>query len=307
MENKIINYINNFWVKTVSPTVKSLFASNKENTDKIVKAIENKEYETVNPDSISDPIVEAQNKTTQAVENLEIPKEITVKNFPLFPEFPNNSEIVDAINELKEKIEGLELKPNITVKNDLNKFLALFRSGRDKNDIINALEKLKESFDSLVIPESKDYTNLIKKISEKIDSFEFKSFVIPEELIENNQIKVKVDRVGSGGWGREIVGVKNIIGAQVNPATNEELITLNTKDFATEETLQAVLAASGGSVYNFIQSEISGAYEYYGYASSTGWKFKRMTVATEIWMVASGVGDYDTAWADKISKDYNYV
>jgi hypothetical protein len=221
MEKKVINYINQFWVKTLTPTIQKLFVSNNENSDKIVEAIKNKEYETVNPDSISSPIVEAQNETTQAVKDLEIPKEITVKNFPEYPSFPDNVGIIEAINELKGKIEGLELKPNITVKNDLNKFLALFRSGRDKKDVINALEALKTSFDS--IPASRDYTDLITDIAQKIESKEYPIFSIPEELIEDNRIRVKVDRVGSGGWGREIVGLKNAIGTHINPATEETL------------------------------------------------------------------------------------
>jgi hypothetical protein len=80
----------------------------------------------------------------------------------------------------------------------------------------------------------------------------------------------------------------------------------DTSLLATEETLQAVLASSGSS-YNFVQSEEGATYEYYGFASSTGWRIKRMTVATGIWKVAEGTGDYDTAWADRASKTYIYA
>lgn len=79
------------------------------------------------------------------------------------------------------------------------------------------------------------------------------------------------------------------------------------KQIATEETLQAVLAASGGSVYNYIQSAADATYKYYGFASSTGWKFKRKTLATGVWMVAEGAGSYDTNWTARASKTYSYV
>lgn len=76
---------------------------------------------------------------------------------------------------------------------------------------------------------------------------------------------------------------------------------------ATEETLQAVLAASGGSVYNYIQTSEEATYTYYGYASSTGWKIKRETNATGIFKQAEGTGDYDTAFADRANKNYQYA
>jgi hypothetical protein len=76
---------------------------------------------------------------------------------------------------------------------------------------------------------------------------------------------------------------------------------------ATEETLQAVLAASGGSTYNYIQSETTASYKYYGYASSTGWKIKRKTLATGVWEVAEGTGDYDTNWSNRASQSYAYT
>jgi len=79
------------------------------------------------------------------------------------------------------------------------------------------------------------------------------------------------------------------------------------KNPATEETLQAVLSAQGGSVYNYIQSATDATYKYYGYASSTGWKFKRKTLSTGVWEVSSGSGDFDTNWADKNNKIYLYV
>jgi hypothetical protein len=75
---------------------------------------------------------------------------------------------------------------------------------------------------------------------------------------------------------------------------------------ATEETLQAVLAATGGSTYTYIQSATTALYKYYGYYSATGWQIKRKTLATGVWQKATGLGDYDTAWADRANKTYSY-
>lgn len=79
------------------------------------------------------------------------------------------------------------------------------------------------------------------------------------------------------------------------------------KTIATEETLQAVLSAQGGSTYNFIQSATDSLYKFYGYASSTGWKIKRKTLASGVWEVAEGLGDYDTAFSDRANKSYSYT
>lgn len=65
--------------------------------------------------------------------------------------------------------------------------------------------------------------------------------------------------------------------------------------------------SSGIVVYNFIQSDEDVTYKYYGFVSTEGWRIKRKTLATGIWHVASGVGDYDDAWADRANKEYAYL
>jgi hypothetical protein len=90
----------------------------------------------------------------------------------------------------------------------------------------------------------------------------------------------------------------------ISQISNPPRVVENSKELATEETLQAVLSAQGGSVYNYIQSDSDATYKYYGFASSSGWKFKRKTLATGVWNVAEGSGDYTTNWADRASKSY---
>jgi hypothetical protein len=101
----------------------------------------------------------------------------------------------------------------------------------------------------------------------------------------------------------EVYGVK-----KVSPfVDNGDGNLVRQPKIATEETLQAVLSAQGGSVYNYIQSAEDATYKYYGYASSTGWKIKRKTLATGVWEVAEGAGDYATAWADRATHSYSYT
>jgi len=74
-----------------------------------------------------------------------------------------------------------------------------------------------------------------------------------------------------------------------------------------EQLLADILSASGGSPYNFIQTDEDATYKYYGFTNGTNWKFKRKTLATGVWKVADGTGDYDTNWADRAAKTYVYA
>lgn len=91
--------------------------------------------------------------------------------------------------------------------------------------------------------------------------------------------------------------LKNATGVLINPITNEK----------GDEIVAAVNAISGTTPFNYIQSDTTATLKYYGYASSTGWKIKRKTLATGVWEVASAAGDYVTAWADRANKNYSYV
>ena len=136
---------------------------------------------------------------------------------------------------------------------------------------------------------------ILKKISEEKPDIEKVTLVDSKgKPIDFTKIKGGSDSSiwrSSGGF--ENVGIKNSSDTRINPAT--------------EETLQAVLAASGVSTYNYIQSDTGATYKYYGYASATGWQFKRKTLSTGVWMIADGTGDYDTAWADRANKAYAYT
>jgi hypothetical protein len=65
--------------------------------------------------------------------------------------------------------------------------------------------------------------------------------------------------------------------------------------------------SAASASYNYIQSDEDATYKYYGFISTAGWRFKRKTLATGVWEVASGTGDYDAAWADRENKEYGYL
>lgn len=63
---------------------------------------------------------------------------------------------------------------------------------------------------------------------------------------------------------------------------------------------------SGVVKYNFIQKDEGGTYTYYGFAEDGIWQIKRKTIATGVWEVVSGTGDYTTNWTDRASKTYGF-
>ena len=88
--------------------------------------------------------------------------------------------------------------------------------------------------------------------------------------------------------------------------------SISRTNLATEETLQAVLAASGGTTYNYVKMDEGATYTYFGYTSTTGWQIKRMTNADTSLLYADGLfsgtyADFDTAWAARASITYAYT
>jgi hypothetical protein len=64
--------------------------------------------------------------------------------------------------------------------------------------------------------------------------------------------------------------------------------------------------AGGSASYNYVRSDDTGVYKYYGFADPTGWQFKRKTLATGVWELSEGLGDFDTNWTDRAIKTYTY-
>lgn len=58
--------------------------------------------------------------------------------------------------------------------------------------------------------------------------------------------------------------------------------------------------------WNFISKAEDASLLYYGFARATGWQIKRKNKLSGSWSVASGAGDFDSAWADRANKSYGY-
>jgi len=79
---------------------------------------------------------------------------------------------------------------------------------------------------------------------------------------------------------------------------------------ATEETLQALLAASGGAyaiAYGKNVLDAGHYYTAYQAVGGTAWRIKRINATTSSIEWASGADNLAAAWAAKTSQNYSYT
>ena len=79
-----------------------------------------------------------------------------------------------------------------------------------------------------------------------------------------------------------------------------------------DDIINAINGIGGATSYNYIQSDDTGTYKYYGFTNADGWLIKRKTLATGVWELASGLftgtyATYDLAFSDRASITYNYT
>ncbi len=156
--NKIIIFLKNLWRDSIMPLVRTQNEKSDRNAERIVSAIQEKKNATDisinNPDDISFPIVDELQKTTQAI------KEIVLPEMPA--QIDTRQELKDIKDTFKEEIKKLDRE--VIVKNDMGQLLSLFKSNKDKGDIIKELRKLGEN-----IPKNTDYSDILGKIEQKIE------------------------------------------------------------------------------------------------------------------------------------------
>jgi hypothetical protein len=228
--------------------------NHKDISDPIVKAIEKKEYETVDPNSISSPIVEAQNETTRAIKDLQ---------FPEIPEFPETdfSEVVQTLKQLLNKETSVVVKQG-DVKIDLKSVV----KGLDKIEAL--LPKLKPQevidytlmFDQMcTLMEKPGYsiellriTEMLEKIAEsKFPDFKFNKD--GELIVEQGKQRIFFDHKNQNKAGEYIDPLTEQTGILIKEAV-EGITPTDTSTLATEETLQAV----AGLDHNNILVDTSG-------------------------------------------------
>jgi hypothetical protein len=270
----------------------------KEISDPIVSAIEKKVIPTVDTDAISSPIVNALEDVITAIEDKEGIEEVTVKN--ISEAKADFTEVITILTNILNKEEKeiefpeqkdvvIDLKPVVKGLEELKKKIPVIKPLKlvDYTDSLKRIVSAIEVDRTENLPKIKDIdaiATLLQQIRDKEEKeipFEFK----------DGRLKVEVDRAGGGSFSDP--GVKNIANEYINPAT--------------EETLKEVRDALGGgtSTWYYVQKETGATYKYYGYASSTGWKIMRKTLATGVFGYAQDTAEaYETGWANRTTHTY---
>lgn len=248
MEQKLILFLKKMWTESVVPSIQSFATKNKENADRIIKAFEEKEdIEEIsinNPEDIVNPLVEAQNATTQAIKDLprvEIPEtdlkgleskiealQKTLENKKLEVNIGETKlelkPVIDAISKIKLEIPKMEKQEVIDYTMMLSQIMDIMERPQDYSHMIemkNIMSKCARTEDIAILAEY--LQKIIDKASPEQPEFEF---------TKEGRLKVAVDRVGGGGG----IGLTKI--------ETDALINLENKDFATEETLQSIVPAT---------------------------------------------------------------
>lgn len=276
----------------------------------IVQAIKDKEIPVLDPKEVSTPIVEALEAIRDAVDEKEGVEEVTVKNIG-----EAKADLTEVLAVLKDILNKEEKDIEFPEQKEVE---------FDTKPIIKALEKIEKSIPKYEQKEVADYTELLSRMcevmeepKEKTDLSKIESAL--ESMAKTDDIAVIADwlktisekkypefpdfprdkdgipyfnptRVGSGGSGNSTT--TNAAGEAINPAT--------------EETLQAVLAASGGgkatNMYGYQAKSTTASYTYYFYEdSSLNWYIMRKTIATGVMDYTKGTGGYASVYVDSTS------
>lgn len=261
----------------------SKLLNTKDISDPIVRAIKDKEVPSslsiVNHEDISSSIVDAQDKTTKAIESLVLPT-------------TDLTELIEKIGELKSAINDKDLSVSVgDTKIDV-----------DTKGIISALKRLQQSVEdsktTIEPQEVIDYTSYldeiitninkpgydfsgIEKILERISA---KEFVLP--LDEKGNVKVSFEGKPFGSSGSRAL------------SSAQETVL---RGIATEETLQDSLFH-----YKLAKLPVSGdTYTYLGYLNKDGgWYISKTDETAGIVTYIKGDSDLDTAWSSRASNSY---
>jgi hypothetical protein len=101
---------------------------------------------------------------------------------------------------------------------------------------------------------------------------------------------------------KDSIKIEDLTSSNVNPATEEK----------QDDIITAIGNIGGGVSYNYVKSEETGTYKYYGFSSTTGWQIKRKTLATGIWEIAyedytETYANFDAAWTARAVLVYTYA
>lgn len=249
-----------------------------------------KEHEMAEKAELIETIESIEEKTKDYTETFaEISKNI--KDFSVKEEF---EAVVRKFSEIKGSIDGIEKPKDYT---------DLFEK------LITVVSKIKLEAD--LGPVEKKLNAILQKDFPAFPKFpEIPKFELPEvvkvetglgdkldSVIEDGRIKVIVDRVGMGGGGFTDNRVADSDSVIINPAT--------------EETLQSLLAASGGGAYETRIDEVSATVSYIGKAtpgaatSAASWQITKLDETTGLVLsYADDVTTFTKIWDNRASYTY---
>ncbi len=302
---KLTIFLRNLWTDSVTPTIQASWKRSDDRKDEIVKAIKEipTEQTIKNTKDIVEPLLEAQNATTQAVKNIPV---------QVFPEVNFNSlegkleAVLKAVKELKLDVNigetKLELKPVIEAIQKIKLEVPEMKEQEVVDYTLMFDEMMK------IMERPKDHTEIkkIQELTKKLATTEDLTIIaqylqqiidkplpeIQELPIKDGRILVSVDKVGGGGGGLTSI--------------QEGIITdLNSK-VATEETLQDVVAAIEGSTgvksalaidsYAYQAKTIADGYTYYFFEDGAGAWYIRRKDANNLHDFSHGTGGYESVY-----------
>lgn len=273
MEQKLIQFLKKMWSETITPTLQSFATKNKENTDRIIKAFEEKEdIEEIsinNPEDIVNPLIEAQNATTQAIKDLprvEIP-ETDLKG------------LEDKIEALQKTLENKKLEVNIgETKLELKPVIEAIQKIKleipkmEKQEVIDYTMMLSQIMDIMERPQDHSHMIEMKGIMEKCARTE--DIAILAEYLQNiidkpnpefpelsftkdGRLKVEVDRIGGGGGGMGLTKIETdaLINLESKVSTSDNQTNGTQKTQIVDSTGKALLLETQNGLPVILQDQ----------------------------------------------------
>lgn len=247
--------------------------------DDLSKTIQGKRNDIVNPESISDPIVEAQNATTEAIRGINIPEPIT----------PDMKPLEEHIKSLLDAVKAQDLVVN---QGDVNV---------DLKPVIKAIEKIKLEVPKMEKQEVIDYTLMfdeMMKIMESKEDLKLQELVtklgtsedlgvlaewlkaislkeypeFPElKFNKEGRLMIEVDKVGGGGGG----GMTSIQETYLKTISDNQSTEAKQDDLIGNYTSR--ITENGG--YTYIGEALPASA-----TSSAVWRISRVNSSgTELW------------------------
>jgi hypothetical protein len=220
------------------------------------------------------------------------------------------NEVKQAINELKVCVEGIgiDLDPITSRLEALERALSKLPTEypsfpemptemavNNLQSITDKLNELKDAFNS------KEYSPKIKVDVPKIDAPNV-SITVEKDL---KPLLKAVEAIKIPDNDKKLLELKKEM-SKVTKAI--ESIVFPVPNFRTKDIVDAIenIQIELAPIYDIRNIEEDVTYKYFGFEErgGTNWRIMRKTLATSVFMYATGTTDYATAWTNKASEVY---